>query len=136
MNESTVTNRTWQWYKEMVSSWLEHPGTEEFQGLNLTNLKMDQAYLTGISEQNVGVYRVSDDCFRVSTVFIIVTNHRFIWYDQDFETQTWQTVPDGKIFLLISRESSDIGFVHNRLNTFSISTENLIKTLSRKVYSI
>ncbi|KAJ0179210.1 hypothetical protein K1T71_004922 [Dendrolimus kikuchii] len=64
MNESTVTNYTWQWYKDVVRSWLEHPGVEEFEGLNLTALKMDQAYMTGISERNVGVYSVSDDCFR------------------------------------------------------------------------
>ncbi|XP_028028527.1 heparan-alpha-glucosaminide N-acetyltransferase [Bombyx mandarina] len=65
MNESSsVTNDTWHWYKEVVMSWLEHPGMEEYEGLNLTALKMDQAYMVGTSDKDVGVYSVSDDCFR------------------------------------------------------------------------
>lgn len=74
MNDSVgVSNDTWQWYKEVIRSWLEDPGVEEFEGLNLTALKMDQAYMTGVSETNVGVYSVSDDCFRVSHAFKVKT---------------------------------------------------------------
>lgn len=69
MNESVgVSNDTWQWYKEVIRSWLEDPGVEEHEGLNITALKMDQAYMKGISDLNVGVYSVSDDCFRVSFI--------------------------------------------------------------------
>lgn len=65
MNES-VSNNTWQWYKGVVLSWLEHPGAEEHEGLNITALRMDQAYMVAASDKDVGVYSVSDDCFRVS----------------------------------------------------------------------
>lgn len=65
MND-TNWNSTWQWYKDVVRSWLEDPGAEEFGGLNLTSLMMDQAYMIGVSDRNVSVYSVSDDCFRVS----------------------------------------------------------------------
>lgn len=68
MNDSVgVSNDTWQWYREVIRSWLEDPGVTEFEGLNMTALKMDQAYMLGESEIDVGVYSVSDDCFRVST---------------------------------------------------------------------
>lgn len=72
MNESVVSNDTWKWYKEVVLSWLEDPGAEEHEGLNMTALKMDQAYMVATSDKDVGVYSVSDDCFRVSVCFEIV----------------------------------------------------------------
>ncbi|KAJ8726856.1 hypothetical protein PYW08_015253 [Mythimna loreyi] len=67
MNDSVGSNDTWQWYREVVSaagSWLEDPGVTEYEGLNMTALKMDQAFMLGESEIDVGVYSVSDDCFR------------------------------------------------------------------------
>ncbi|KOB75916.1 putative heparan-alpha-glucosaminide n-acetyltransferase [Operophtera brumata] len=65
MNESmTVTGDKWQWFKEVLQSWLEHPGVAEHEGLNMTELKMDQAYMIGTADKDVGVYSVSDDCFR------------------------------------------------------------------------
>ncbi|XP_052751561.1 heparan-alpha-glucosaminide N-acetyltransferase [Galleria mellonella] len=65
MNETAViSNNTWQWFREVAQSWLEDPGVEEHEGLNMTALKMDQAYMVGFSDRNVGVYSVSDDCFR------------------------------------------------------------------------
>ncbi|PZC75768.1 hypothetical protein B5X24_HaOG205685 [Helicoverpa armigera] len=67
MNDSVVvSNDTWQWYKEVVRSWLEDPGVQEYEGLNMTALQMDQAYMVGSSAVDVSVYSVSDDCFRVS----------------------------------------------------------------------
>lgn len=66
INDTDARNNTWQWYKEVVRSWLEDPGVQEHEGLNLTALKMDQAYTVGLSDKHVGVYSVSDDCFRVS----------------------------------------------------------------------
>lgn len=72
MNDSVgVSNNTWQWYREVIRSWLEDPGVVEHEGLNMTALKMDQAYMVGVSDTDVGVYSVSDDCFRVSTYSII-----------------------------------------------------------------
>ncbi|XP_075972706.1 heparan-alpha-glucosaminide N-acetyltransferase isoform X2 [Anticarsia gemmatalis] len=65
MNDSVgVSNDTWQWYREVIKSWLEDPGVLDHEGLNMTALKMDQAYMVGVSDLNVGVYSVSDDCFR------------------------------------------------------------------------
>ncbi|CAG9791836.1 unnamed protein product [Diatraea saccharalis] len=64
MNDSEVpSNHSWQWYKEMLQSWLEHPGSEHGE-LNMTALNMDQAYVIGTADRNVAVYSVSDDCFR------------------------------------------------------------------------
>ncbi|XP_050681531.1 heparan-alpha-glucosaminide N-acetyltransferase isoform X2 [Leptidea sinapis] len=64
MNNSTSFSVAWQWYKDTMMSWLEDPGVEEHQGLNMSALMMDQAYMTGVADRNVGVYSVSDDCFR------------------------------------------------------------------------
>ncbi|CAH2063580.1 unnamed protein product, partial [Iphiclides podalirius] len=61
---NATNGNTWQWYRDVVRSWLEDPGAEEFGGLNLTSLTMDQAYMIGVSDRNVSVYSVSDDCFR------------------------------------------------------------------------
>lgn len=66
VNDSDACNDTWQWYKDVVRTWLEDPGVEEHGGVNLSALKMDQAYTIGLSDRHVGVYSVSDDCFRVS----------------------------------------------------------------------
>lgn len=75
MNDTVgVSNDTWQWYREVIRSWLEDPGVHVFEGLNMTALKMDEAYMVGSSEINVGVYSVSDDCFRVSLIFTIKRN--------------------------------------------------------------
>lgn len=59
-----VSNNTWQWYKEVIMSLLEMPGMADHDGLNMTALQMDEAYMVGVSDLNVGVYSVSDDCFR------------------------------------------------------------------------
>ncbi|XP_047519302.1 heparan-alpha-glucosaminide N-acetyltransferase [Pieris napi] len=64
MNDSTVANDTWQWYKDVVRSWMEDPGVEEHQGLNISALMMDQAYVVAETDRSVAVYSVSDDCFR------------------------------------------------------------------------
>ncbi|KAL0883717.1 hypothetical protein ABMA27_015832 [Loxostege sticticalis] len=64
MNESEFSNDTWQWYKDAVRSWLEEPNADEHEGLNMTALAMDQAYVVGLADRNVSVYSVSDDCFR------------------------------------------------------------------------
>lgn len=65
MNDTEFSNDTWQWYREALRSWLEDPGAEQHEGLNLTALQMDQAYVVGAADRSVGVYTVSDDCFRV-----------------------------------------------------------------------
>ncbi|CAH2232633.1 jg6587 [Pararge aegeria aegeria] len=67
MNE-TVTD-TWMWLRDVMGWWLEDSGAEEHQGLNMSVLKMDQAYMVGVADRDVGVYSVSDDCFRVSNQF-------------------------------------------------------------------
>lgn len=70
MNE-TVSD-TWMWLREVMGSWLEDPG-EEHQGLNMGELKMDEAYMIGVADRDVGIYSVSDDCFRVSAADILHT---------------------------------------------------------------
>lgn len=69
--EQTVSNSSWGWYRDAIRTWLEDPGGEELASFNLTSLKIDQAFVTGLSDKNVGVYFVSDDCFRVSTILNI-----------------------------------------------------------------
>lgn len=92
MNESVV-NDTWQWYREMIRSWLEDPGAEEHEGRNMSALKMDEAYMVGVATRDFSVYSVSDDCFRVSVIFF-PNNHTkqgsVIWYsdiERKFESQ-------------------------------------------------
>nr|XP_026491341.1 heparan-alpha-glucosaminide N-acetyltransferase [Vanessa tameamea] len=63
MNE-TVDKDAWLWIRDVMRSWLEDPGVEEHQGLNMSALSMDQAYIVGVTDRDVGVYAVSDDCFR------------------------------------------------------------------------
>ncbi|CAH2091787.1 unnamed protein product [Euphydryas editha] len=63
MNE-TADNDPWMWIRDVMRTWLEDPGVEEHQGLNMSALKMDQAYIVGVTDRDVGVYAVSDDCFR------------------------------------------------------------------------
>ncbi|KAL4710302.1 hypothetical protein ACJJTC_011118 [Scirpophaga incertulas] len=94
MNDSTVFSNdtlSWQWYMDMVKSWLEDPGAEEFMDLNLTALNMDEAYIVGKADRNVGVYAVSDDCFRcpyelqkslkedIEETWVVNTERRATW---------------------------------------------------------
>lgn len=46
----------------------EDPGVDEFNGLDLRQLKIDQAYMTVTSDldQPTWVYALSDDCYQVS----------------------------------------------------------------------
>lgn len=78
MNE-TVDRDAWMWLRDVTKSWLEDPGVEEFQGLNMSNLRMDQAYVVGVADRDVSVYEVSDDCFRVSS-FIFNYTYVFIMF--------------------------------------------------------
>ncbi|XP_026746231.1 heparan-alpha-glucosaminide N-acetyltransferase isoform X1 [Trichoplusia ni] len=97
MNDSVgVSNDTWQWYKEVIRSWLEDPGVEEFEGLNLTALKMDQAYMTGVSETSVGVYSVSDDCFRcpLELQATIAPGAEESWVVSTARRSTWRVYAD------------------------------------------
>lgn len=66
MNETVNNTGGWVWYRDVMRSWMEHPGQDP-DGVNTTGLNMDQAYMFGVSELDVGVYSVSDDCFRVSS---------------------------------------------------------------------
>lgn len=72
MNESEISKDAWIWLRDTMKSWLEEPSVEEFQGLNMSSLLMDQAYMVGVADRDVSVYAVSDDCFRVSQVYIVV----------------------------------------------------------------
>lgn len=78
MNES-VGNDTWEWCKDVMKSWLEDPGVDEFEGLDMTALKMDQAYMVGEADMDVGVYTVSDDCFRVSAFITNLFNTLIVY---------------------------------------------------------
>lgn len=75
VNETTGVwfDDNWEWYKDHIKSWIEHPGDESHLDLNLTSpLKMDQAYIVGSTSTSydVGIYTLSDDCFRVFEFFI------------------------------------------------------------------
>lgn len=74
MNETLEVfgEASWEWYRDAVKSWFEDLGVEEHDSLNLTNLRMDQAYVVGHTHRNVGVYSVSDDCFRVRILFYLI----------------------------------------------------------------
>ena len=50
------------------SDFLEDPGIDFFEGLNLYDLKLDEAYLRVSSEvKDIFVYKLSGDCYGVST---------------------------------------------------------------------
>jgi hypothetical protein len=48
-------------------SWIEDPGWEEFRGLNLSNLKVDEAYVnvTSLLYSPLWLYTLSDECYKV-----------------------------------------------------------------------
>lgn len=91
MNESEMSNSSWDWYRETIRPWVEDPGDDDEFGLNLTSLKIDEAFVVGAADRNVGVYAVSDDCFRcpfelqkelradAEESWIIHTARRFTW---------------------------------------------------------
>lgn len=47
-------------------SWIEDPGWQEFRGLNLSNLKVDEAYLnvTSFIYSPLWLYTLSDECYK------------------------------------------------------------------------
>ncbi|XP_035431397.1 heparan-alpha-glucosaminide N-acetyltransferase isoform X2 [Spodoptera frugiperda] len=93
MNDTVgVSNDTWQWYREVIRSWLEDPGVHVFEGLNMTALKMDEAYMVGSSEINVGVYSVSDDCFRCPFKLQrnISAGEERVWVTSTARRSTWR----------------------------------------------
>uniref|UniRef100_A0A2H1VGV2 SFRICE_000016 n=1 Tax=Spodoptera frugiperda TaxID=7108 RepID=A0A2H1VGV2_SPOFR len=93
MNDTVgVSNDTWQWYREVIRSWLEDPGVHVFEGLNMTALKMDEAYMVGSSEINVGVYSVSDDCFRCPFKLQrnISAGEERVWVTNTARRSTWR----------------------------------------------
>jgi hypothetical protein len=49
-------------------SWIEDPGWEEFRGLNLSDLVVDEAYVsvTSLIDSPLWLYTLSDECYRVS----------------------------------------------------------------------
>ncbi|XP_073962689.1 heparan-alpha-glucosaminide N-acetyltransferase isoform X2 [Choristoneura fumiferana] len=114
-NTVMVTNNTWQWYREAIRSWLEDPGVTEHEGLNITALKMDEAYMTGISDRDVGVYSVSDDCFRCPfelektlktdepSWWVVDTTHRSSWRVYANATQQYITASNTTGLLCQSR---------------------------------
>jgi hypothetical protein len=49
-------------------SWIEDPGWQEFRGLNLSALKVDEAYVNVTSRiySPLWLYTLSDECYKVS----------------------------------------------------------------------
>ncbi|XP_041973266.1 heparan-alpha-glucosaminide N-acetyltransferase [Aricia agestis] len=60
MNETGRSR--WEEVYDVMRWFLEDPG--QYQGVNMSALHMDQAYMGGVADQDVSVYSVSDDCFR------------------------------------------------------------------------
>jgi len=50
-------------------SWIENPGETSFNGLDLTKLGVDEAYLVVHSEDPAYLYELSDDCYKCPFVF-------------------------------------------------------------------
>jgi hypothetical protein len=48
-------------------SWIEDPGWQEFRGLNLSNLKVDEAYVNATSflYSPLWLYTLSSECYKV-----------------------------------------------------------------------
>jgi hypothetical protein len=48
-------------------SWIEDPGWREFRGLNLSDLKVDEAYVnvTSLLYSPLWLYTLSDECYKV-----------------------------------------------------------------------
>ncbi|CAB3256696.1 unnamed protein product [Arctia plantaginis] len=97
MNDSVgVSTNTWQWYEEVIKSWLEDPGVLDHEGLNITALNRDQAYMVGIADLNVGVYSVSDDCFRCPFEWqkTLLAHEEGTWKVQTARRSTWRVYAD------------------------------------------
>lgn len=49
-------------------SWIEDPGWEVFRGLNLSDLKVDEAYVNVTShiDRPLWLYTLSEECYKVS----------------------------------------------------------------------
>jgi hypothetical protein len=49
-------------------SWIEDPGWQEFRGLNLSDLEVDEAYVnvTSLIYSPLWLYTLSDECYKVS----------------------------------------------------------------------
>lgn len=48
-------------------SWIEDPGWQEFRGLNLSDLKVDEAYVnvTSLLHSPLWLYTLSEECYKV-----------------------------------------------------------------------
>ncbi|XP_072942286.1 heparan-alpha-glucosaminide N-acetyltransferase isoform X2 [Epargyreus clarus] len=112
MNESTVMtgNDTWEWYKEMMRSWLEDPGVEEPLGLNMSSLKMDQAFIMGVADRDVGVYSVSDDCFRCpfEKQNVLTADAEKWWVVTTARRMTWRVYEDTADQYISARNTSGL----------------------------
>uniref|UniRef100_A0A2A4JYG2 Uncharacterized protein n=1 Tax=Heliothis virescens TaxID=7102 RepID=A0A2A4JYG2_HELVI len=111
MNDSVkVSNDTWQWYREVVRSWLEDPGVEEYDGLNMTALKMDQAYMTGVSDVDASVYSVSDDCFRCPFKLqeFILAGQESSWVANTARRSTWRVYANSTDIYKTALDTTDL----------------------------
>ncbi|XP_047022928.1 heparan-alpha-glucosaminide N-acetyltransferase isoform X1 [Helicoverpa zea] len=111
MNDSVVvSNDTWQWYKEVVRSWLEDPGVQEYEGLNMTALQMDQAYMVGSSAVDVSVYSVSDDCFRCPFKLqeFIPAGEETSWVASTARRSTWRVYVNSTDTYKIAGDTTDL----------------------------
>ncbi|XP_059060031.1 heparan-alpha-glucosaminide N-acetyltransferase [Achroia grisella] len=93
MNDTTVkSNDTWQRIKELAQSWLEDPGVEEYEGLNITALQRDEAYIVGSADRDIGIYSVSDDCFRCPFELHkkIAAGTKETWVNNTARRATWR----------------------------------------------
>ncbi|CAG4940307.1 unnamed protein product [Colias eurytheme] len=128
MNESAAVNDTWQWYKDVVRSWLEDPGVEEFQGLNISSLMMDQAYVVGEADRNVAVYSVSDDCFRCPFELqkSISAGFESWWVVDTAKRVTWRVYMDtSEDYMSVRNTSGLICQLRPYLGEFGVYTLNV-----------
>ncbi|CAK1551641.1 unnamed protein product [Leptosia nina] len=93
---NTTANNTWQWYRNVVMSWLEDPGVEEHQGLNISSLMMDEAFVVAEADRNVAVYSVSDDCFRCPFELqkTLTADFETWWVVDTARRSTWRVYTD------------------------------------------
>jgi hypothetical protein len=53
--------------RQSKMSWIEDPGWQEYRGLNLSDLKVDEAYVnvTSLLYSPLWLYTLSDECYKV-----------------------------------------------------------------------
>ncbi|CAG9090380.1 unnamed protein product [Plutella xylostella] len=117
----------WERYRRLVRSWLEVPGYEVHEGLPAAELAMDQAYVLADPETDVGVYRLSDDCFRCpyELVKYLRGGARGWWTEDTARGATWRLYPARDQYISAANTENMICQLRPELGEFGVYRLNV-----------